>query len=113
MTTIEQRVMANVAVIYTVRRLVGRTALKSYALLLSVIGITFFVSVPHIAQNFEHVSQGGAGSIFTFIISAILGTTIVVQVGLLLGAAAFVSLATDFVKSVIPLHPYRPSSQTL
>src|SRR6266404_5533022 len=99
MITIEQKVMANVAVIYTARRLMSPTALKCYVFVLSVVGITFFVSVPHIAQNFEYVSRGGIGSITAFLISAILGTTIVVQVGLLLGFAAFVSLIGDFVKS--------------
>ena len=99
MTTIEQKVMASVAVIYAVRKLTSRTALKCYVLLVSIMGIMFFVSLPHIAQNFEYVSRGGVGSIVAFLISAILGTTIVVQLTLLLGAAAFVSLIAEILYS--------------
>jgi hypothetical protein len=98
-SNIEEQVMASVAVIYTTRKLVSRTALKLYVFLLSVVGITFFVSVPHITQNFEHVARGGVGSIMNFLVTALLSTTLVVQVAVLLGVLALFSLIFDVVRS--------------
>jgi uncharacterized membrane protein len=94
----EQKVMANVALIYTVRKMVGKTALKLYVILFSIIGITFFVSVPHVAENFSVVAQGGVGSIATFILAAVLGTTVGVQIALVLGTLALASLVADYVR---------------
>ncbi len=99
MTTIEQRVMASVAVIHVGRTLVGATALKFYALVISVAGITTLVSVSNVATNFSNVAQGGAGSIATFLVSAVLATDIVVQLALALAALAAASLMVDMVRS--------------
>ena len=99
MKTIEQRVMTNVAVIYIVRKFTGFTALKLYALVVSILGIATFVSVSNVMTNFTHVAQGGVESIVTFVIAAILGTTIAVQIALLLGVAAVLSLIVDAVRS--------------
>ena len=95
--------MANVAVIYTARKLMGRTALEFYTLVVSLVGAAFFVSLPHIALNFERVASGGVGSIALFILTAVLSTTIVVQIALLLGAVAFASLVADFVRPSRPV----------
>jgi len=92
MTNIERNVMASVAVIYIVRKLISPLALQWYALVLSVMGIALFVSVPHVAQNFQAVASGGISSILAFIFSAIISTTLVVQAWLLLGSAAIISL---------------------
>lgn len=89
---VEQRVMAGVHTIHMAKRLVGVTALKWYGLVLSTIGLSAFVSIPHVASNFVNVAQGGVGSAFIFIVSAILGTTLVVQCVLAIGAAATISL---------------------
>jgi len=89
---IEQKVMASVAVIYAARKLVSMTALKLYALVLSLGGIVAFVSISNVFANFVNVAQGGVGSIALFTISAVLGTTLLVQVALALCAAATISL---------------------
>lgn len=93
MSTIERNVMASVAVIYTARKFLSPLALQLYALGISVVGIAMFVSVPHVAQNFQAVlASGGLGSVFTFLSSAIVSTTAVVQLWLFLGGAAIISL---------------------
>lgn len=102
MSNLEQRIMANVAMIYTARKLVGKTALKCYVLLACFAGIAFFVSLPHVAHNFGDVAHGGVGSIALFILTAVLSTTILVQIALLLSAAAFVSLITDYLRGTRP-----------
>jgi hypothetical protein len=99
MSNLEQKVMANVAMIYTARKLVGKTALKFYVLVLSLVGILFLVSLPHVADNFAHVASGGVGSISAFILTAVLSTTLVVQLTLLLSAAAFVSIVADYLRA--------------
>ena len=92
--SIERQVMASVAVIYTTRLFVSTTAIKLYILLISAGGIVAFVSVSNVIHNLESVAHGGAPSIAVFIVSAIVGTTLVVQLALALSAAAFVSLLT-------------------
>jgi|GEM_PF-1964691 len=100
MKTIEQKVMTNVAVIYIGRKFVSRTALRLYALAVSAVGIVTFVSVSNVTTNFTNVAQNGIESTVAFLIAAILGTTIVVQIALLLGAAAVFSLIVDAVRSI-------------
>jgi len=92
MSKIEERVMGNVAVIYAARRLAGATALKLYALVLSFVGIVAFVSIPNVAANFVNVAQGGVEGALVFIISAVVGTALLVQVSLVVAAVAAVSL---------------------
>lgn len=98
MSKMEQKVMANVALIYTMRKMVGRTALKLYVMMFSLLGITFFVSVPHVVQNFSLIAQGGLGNILTFMLAAVVGTTLVVQLALILGTVALASLALDYLR---------------
>ncbi len=102
MSNLEQKVMANVAMIYTARKMVSRTALKFYVLVLSLAGMVFLVSLPHVADNFAHIANGGVGSIAIFLTTAVLSTTLVVQAILLVMALAFVSLATDFLRGSRP-----------
>ncbi|MEI6864090.1 MAG: hypothetical protein WCK46_01825 [Candidatus Adlerbacteria bacterium] len=94
-TKIEQQVMASVAVVYTARRLTSRFALECYALALSFVGTVFFVSLPHVAANLSNVAGGGAGSIEAFIISAVLGTKLIVQLALVVGTCALVAMGVD------------------
>jgi hypothetical protein len=99
MSRIEQNVMGSVAAIYAFRLGTGFTALKLYALMGSLAGIVFFVSVGNVFQNLFHVASAGAGSVPGFILSAVFSTTAGVQVALLLGALAAVSLLVDFVRA--------------
>lgn len=92
--------MAGVAMIYAVRALMSVTALKLYVLGLSFAGIVAFVSVSHVVQNFEHVAAGGPPSITLFIVSAVLSTTIVVQLALALATVSLVSLVAPAIRSV-------------
>jgi hypothetical protein len=100
MKTLEQKVMTNIAVIYIGRKFVSRTAFKLYALAVSVVGIVTFVSVSNVTMNFTNVAQNGVESTVAFLVAAILGTTIVVQIALILGAAAAFSLLVDAIKSI-------------
>lgn len=86
--------MGSVSVIYAARKLRSVTAIKVYALLLSGAGLVTLVSVPNIAANFVKVAEGGVGSVAVFAVSAVLGTTLVVQLSLILGAFAAISLVT-------------------
>lgn len=100
MSNIEKNVMTSVAVIYASRRLTGGTALKMYALFLSLVGIVFYVSLPHVFENLSVVAQGGITSVGFFTVSAILSTTFLVQVAVLLGVLSSLSLFADAVRSL-------------
>ncbi len=95
---IEQQVMASVAVVYAVRKLTSRFALECYALALSFAGAAFFVSLPHVAANLINVASGGAPRIGTFLISAILGTKLIVQLAVLIGICAIVAIGVDMAR---------------
>jgi hypothetical protein len=97
-STIEQQVMAGVGVIYTARMLTSRLALECYALVLSVGGAAFFVSLPNVVANLAHVANGGLLSIGTFLVSAVLGTKLVVQLAVLVATAALVAIGVDIVR---------------
>lgn len=95
---IEQQVMAGVAVVYTARMLTSRFALECYALALSFAGTAYFVSLPNVAANLLHVASGGLPSISTFLVSAVVGTKLVVQLALLVGTAAVVFMGFDIAR---------------
>ena len=95
----EQKVMANVAVIYTARKLASRTALKLYVLGVSFVGLVTLVSISNVTANLTNVAQNGVESTLSFLAAAILGTTILVQVALFLGVAAVFSLVIDAIRS--------------
>jgi len=97
MSKIEQRVMSQVAAIYAARIVFSATALKLYALVGSALGLITLVSISNVATNFVNVAEGGVGSIAVFVASAVLGTTLFVQLALLVGAAATISLVTPVV----------------
>ena len=102
---IEQQVMASVGVIYVARMLTSRLAVECYALVLSFVGAAYFVSLPNVLANFSHVAQGGLANVGTFLIAAVLGTKLVVQVAVLIGAVAFVGMVADILRS--PSSPVR------
>lgn len=98
MSKIEEQVMGSVAVIYAARALFSITAFKVYALVLSLGGIVAFVSVPHVASNFVNVAQGGGvGSVALFVVSAVVSTTLLVQLALMVGAVAALLLVVPVV----------------
>ncbi len=98
-TKIEQQVMGSVAVIYTARALTSFQALVCYALVASMFAISLLVSVPHVLENFASIARGGAPSIITFAEAAVMGTTFMVQLGLLVAIFALGSLCASFLKS--------------
>ncbi len=99
MSKIESQVMGSVAVIYGLRALVSPAALACYAAV-SIAAISFAVSVPHVARNFALSAQGGLPHIIGFTLAAIVGTSIVVQLGLLIAALASTSLLVGIARSV-------------
>jgi hypothetical protein len=100
-TRMEQKVMANVGAIYTGRVLTGMTALKVYALILSVWGVGRLVWVSKVFQNFLIVEKNGAGSIFNYAVSSLTHTHVAVLAVLFVGTVAFVSLVVDAVRSIV------------
>ena len=100
MSTIEHNVMASVRVIYASRLLTTRMALECYALLLSSIGIIMFVSLPHVFENLLSVASQGEAGILPFLVSAVVGTKVLVQLALLVGAGALSLLIADIIRSI-------------
>jgi hypothetical protein len=98
-TTIEQRVMANVGVIYTTRKVFSPTMLKLYVLVLAMLAIWRLVWVTRIEQNFLHIMNGGVVAVGNYVVYALLHTHPAVQVTLAIAAVAFVMLVADFVRS--------------
>ncbi len=107
---IERNVMASVAVIYTARKFLSPLALQWYALAISFAGLAMFVSLPHVAQNFQAVASGGMASIMTFALTAVVSTTIVVQLWLVLGSAAVISLFFRIARSFSAARTVRASA---
>ena len=99
-TKIEKQVMAGVAAIYVVRRLTSPGALKAYALFVSFVGVAAFASLPHVAANFIHVESSGIPAMFAFLLAAVTKTNFVVQVALVVGTVALLSLVRDVVRPV-------------
>ncbi len=91
--------MAGVVVIYIVRRLTSRRALKTYALFLSLVGVALFASLPHVFANFLHAESVGLPATGLFLLSAITKTNFVVQAALLVGVVALFSIVRDMVRS--------------
>ena len=91
--------MASVGTIYIGRTLTGTTALKLYALILSVWMLGRLVWVSKILQNFWGVEKNGLGSISNYLLYAVEHTHLAVQLTLLVAAVAFISLAIDTVRS--------------
>lgn len=98
-SNIERQVMASVGAIYLWRALTNMTALKIYALILSVWGIGRLVWVSKVFDNFFAVEKNGFASMFNYLLVAVEHTNIAVQLTLLVAALAFISLLVDFVKS--------------
>mgnify|MGYP000434844636 CR=1 FL=1 len=95
MSKIEQQVMAAVGVLYLARIATSNRALKVYALLFSFVGIAMFASLPNVVHNFGMVTANGLPSTLTYIVAAVLGTKIIVQLALVIGVVAGFLLFVD------------------
>ena len=91
--------MANVAVIYAVRKLGSRLALECYALAASFVGVAVLVSLPNVEANLATTAGRGIMSVPGFIFAAVLRTELSVQLMLLVGALAALSLFVDIFRS--------------
>jgi len=91
MSKIEQQVMAAVGVLYLARIATS----KVYALLFSFVGIAMFASLPNVVHNFGMVTANGLPSTLTYIVAAVLGTKIIVQLALVIGVVAGFLLFVD------------------
>lgn len=98
-TNLEQRVMANVGVIYSARQLLGPTALKLYVLVAAMLAIWRLVWVTRVLQNFAAVEKNGLASMANYLVYAVLHTHPAVQITLAIAAVAFVLLLADLVRS--------------
>jgi len=97
---IESRVMANVGAIYTARSLTGTTALKVYALILSIWAIGRFAWVARVFDNLAAVEKSGIGSTLNFVVYALEHAHLGVQIALLVAAVAFIALVRDMLRSL-------------
>lgn len=108
---IERQVMAGVGSIYIARTLTNTTALKIYALILSVWMFGRLVWVSKVFDNFFAVEKNGVGSVGNYLLYAIEHTHLAVQLTLLVAAVAFIGLVIDTVRSLatprLILHPHR------
>ena len=99
-SNIERQVMAGVGTIYATRQLTSLTALKVYALILSLWGIGRLVWVSKIFTNFMQVEKNGIGSITTYALQAVEHTHLAVQLTLVVAIVAATSLALDAIRSL-------------
>jgi hypothetical protein len=98
-SNIEQRVMANVATVYSVRKVFSATALKLYVLVAALLSIWKLVWVTRIMQNFTAVEKNGLVSVGNYFVYAVVHTHPVVQLTLVVAAVAFVALVIDLIRS--------------
>ena len=98
-TTIEQRVMANVGVIYSARKVFSATALKAYILVLSALVLWKLVWITKVMQNFAIVEKNGIAAVGNYMVYAVVHTHPVVQLTLAIGAIAFMMLFADLFRA--------------
>ena len=105
-SNIETRVMANVGVIYAVRRALSATALKSYALVASLVALWQLTWVHKVFANWAQVGLGGT---WQFVSYAVVHTHLATQLSLAVLALAGVSLTVDVIRSLrMPQTRYSP-----
>lgn len=98
-TNIEQRVMANVGVIYTARKVFSPAMLKLYVLAAATVAIWRLVWVTRVEQNLLQVMNGGAVAVWNYFVYAVVHTNPSVQITLAIATLAFVGLVVDAVRS--------------
>ena len=92
--------MAGVGTIYAARQLTSMTALKIYALILSLWVVGRLVWVSRVLQNFLQVEKDGLGSLSTDVLYAAEHTHLGVQLALIVAIVAFASLCADTLRSL-------------
>lgn len=95
MTTVEKNVMANVALIYSLRKLASLTAIELYLCVGCVWALGQLVWVSKVFENMAHAGIGGS---VQFIIAAVLNTDTLVQLVLVVGVFAACLLFVDIVR---------------
>jgi len=101
-SNIERQVMANVGVIYSVRKIFGPTALKAYVFVASVAALWKLVWVTRVFQNFALVERHGVASMGNYLLYAVAHTSPLVQLTLVVGAIAFIALFADLMRAAGP-----------
>lgn len=97
MKTLEQKIMSRVRRIYYLRKLMGPTAIKAYALVALTLALVSLVSVVNVVTNMPSVTA--PLSMVRFFTSAVLKTEAAVQV-LLVGLCLLaVLMARDIVRT--------------
>ncbi len=94
--------MASVLAIFIARKLVGRTALKCYALALSFWGIGRLVWVGKVFENFLVASNTGLEGVSHFLLSALEHAHLGVQLSLVVVVLAGISLVLDLARAAAP-----------
>ncbi len=92
--------MASVGVIHTTRRLLSRTALKVYALVISAYALGIMVWVSRVEENFVQVLNGGVLAVGQFVLTAFANTSTVVQLVTLVAVFCVGSLMVDLARNV-------------
>lgn len=87
--------MANVALIYTLRKLMSKTALELYIFVASVWALGQLVWV---SKVFENLADAGVAGSAQFVVAAVLNTDTLVQLVLVVGVFAAFLLARDIVR---------------
>ena len=87
--------MANVALIYTLRKLVSKTALELYIFIVCLWAVGQLVWV---ARVFENLANAGLAGSVQFIIAAALNTDVLVQLVLAVGIVAAYLLFVDIIR---------------
>ena len=87
--------MANVALIYTLRKLVSKTAFELYIFIACLWAVGQLVWV---ARVFENLANAGLAGSVQFIIAAALNTDILVQLVLAVGIVAAFLLFVDIIR---------------
>jgi hypothetical protein len=100
MSTVTQKVMASVLVVYFARKATSRTALECYALFLCAFSMTLLVSLPNVFQNLLAVAQSGLPAVGLFVLSALSNTSHVVQLMVLVGVVASALIVLDALKAL-------------
>jgi hypothetical protein len=99
MSAIKTKVMAAVFLIRATRMAKSPTALKVYAIVLSVWGISRLVWVGKVIENFATANHAGIDAGLNYLLAAVGHTNLGVQVMLAVAACAFVSLFADTLRA--------------
>lgn len=99
MSSIENNVMATVRTVYGARKLITVTAIKAYVLVAATLSVWKLVWVTRVEENFLQVASGGLPAMGSFVLSAIMNTSLLVQLVLFIGAFAFFLFIRDITRS--------------